>query len=246
MAYPTFFICKNDVFPNAKHKNMASSAIRHAGVALLTLFCCSQTNLRRKNRVSSCPTCQHILGQFDYQGIELARCAECYGLWFKDGQFREVKNVGFSKLSAPEELQEELQAEGPNSPPDEESELSCPDCQAKTLMPYSYAYSSDIQLHRCSKCHGIWADITALLRIEKLLSHYHESLEEAKSKALPLMMKVKNQIQQEEREQEEQKQKKKNVFNRFFGSRGSKSSKDSKNKKVQNIFDSDSDEDDNL
>ena len=193
--------------------------------------------------MSHCPTCKHTLLQFDYQGIELSRCAECQGVWFKDGQFREVKNLGFSELPGTEELLEELEAEDSNVPSAEEAELFCPDCPESVLMPYSYAYSSDIQLHRCTKCHGIWADTAALVRIEKLLNHYQESLEEAKSRVLPLMMKVKNQIQQEEREQEEQKQKKKGMFNRFFGSKGSKSPK---NKKVQNIFDNNDNNDDTL
>lgn len=188
--------------------------------------------------MSTCPTCQHTLLQFEYKGIELARCGECQGFWFKDGQFREVKGLGFSELPGTEALAEEAEAENAEIPPDEEIELSCPDCAESSLMPYSYAYSSNIQLHRCAKCHGIWAEAAALVQIERLLNHYQESLEEAKSKALPLMMKVKNRIQQEEREQEEQKQKKKGVLNRFFGSRGSKSSK---NKKIQNIFDNDDD-----
>ncbi len=181
--------------------------------------------------MSSCPRCQHTLVQFDYKGVELSQCVECRDVWFKNGQFREVKQSGFSELPGIEELQTELEVESSNSA--EDDSLPCPDCLESVLVPYSYAYSSDIQLQRCAQCHGILANAAALLRIEKLLNHYQESLEEAKSKALPLMMKVKNQIQQEEREQEEQKQKKKNVFNRFFGS------KDSKNKKVRNVFDDD-------
>ena len=190
--------------------------------------------------MSSCPKCQHTLRQFDYKNIELSRCVECRGFWFQDGQFREVKQIGFAELPDSEAAEEETEAESASSDSAEEPALVCPECEESFLMPYSYAYSSGIQLHRCAQCHGIWAENSALSRIEKLLNHYQESLEEAKSKALPLMMKVKDQIQQAEREQEKQKQKKKGVFNRLFGSRDSKNSK---NTKVQNIFDTDDDDD---
>jgi Zn-finger nucleic acid-binding protein len=174
----------------------------------------------------------------EYHSQELSHCPECFGFWFKDGQFREVKNIGFAGLPGAKERAEAPEEAGEQSESANEVEKACPECEESVLMPYSYAYSSGIQLHRCTKCHGIWADMEALLQIENLLSHYQESLEEAKSKALPLMMKVKNQIQQEELEQEEQ-QKKKGVFKRFFGSKATKSSK---SKKVQDIFDNDEDD----
>ena len=72
------------------------------------------------------------------------------------------------------------------------------------------------------------------MRIEHLLAGYKESLDEAKAKALPLMLKVKKQIQQEERaKEEEQKQRKKGLFNRLFGEKGTK------NRKIQDIFEND-------
>jgi len=63
------------------------------------------------------------------------------------------------------------------------------------------------------------------------LTGYKESLDEAKAKALPLMLKVKKQIQQEERvREEEQKQHKKGFFNRLFKQKGAK------NRKIEDIF----------
>lgn len=186
--------------------------------------------------MSTCPKCQQTLVQIDYKSIELLQCSDCQGFWFKDGQFREVKQFGFSEL--PGTISSEPELEDSSTSPSTSSEaLACPDCQDQPLAPYSYAYSSDIQLHRCAQCRGIWADYTELLRIEELLTGYQESLEEAKARALPLMLKVKNQIQKEE----EQKQKKKGVLNRIFGS------KSFKNRKIQNVFgDDDSDEDEHV
>ena len=114
----------------------------------------------------------------------------------------------------------------------------CPDC-TEPLAPYAYAYSSDIELYRCRHCQGIWADHADLLRIEELLTSYKESLDEAKAKALPLMLKVKKQIQQEERTREEERKRgKKGIFNRIFRQ------KESKNRKIQDVFDdTDSDDD---
>lgn len=183
--------------------------------------------------MSTCPNCQQTLVQIDYKNIELLQCSDCQGFWFKDGQFREVKQLGFSELPGTTPSQPE--SEDPSTSSSSLSEeLACPDCQDQLLVPYAYAYSSDIQLHRCAQCGGRWADYRELLRVEELLTGYQESLEEAKAKALPLMLQVKNQIQKEE----EQQQKKKGVLNRIFGS------KSFKNRKIQNVFEEDDGDED--
>jgi Zn-finger nucleic acid-binding protein len=189
--------------------------------------------------VSTCPKCQKTLLPFEYEGIELLKCSDCGGFWFKGGKFREVKQVGFSGLSGdmPPESLSAHSSQSSSAP----QEMMCPDCN-DPLVPYTYAYSSDIQLYRCTQCRGIWADHMNLLRIEELLTGYKESLDEAKAKALPLMLKVKKQIQQEERtKEEERKRRKKGVFNRLFGQ------KNSKNRKIENIFeDVDNDDDEKI
>lgn len=181
--------------------------------------------------MSICPKCQHELVVFEYEGIELLKCANCNGFWFREGKFREVKHFGFEGLAQPP-LPEKHSETLPESS-SESGELLCPDCRTP-LVSFTYAYSSDILLYRCPGCRGIWADYADLLRIEHLLVGYKESLDEAKAKALPLMLKVKKQIQQEERtKEEEQKQHRKGIFNRLFGEKGMK------NRKIQNIFESD-------
>ncbi len=177
--------------------------------------------------MSRCPTCQQELRFFEYKGIELLECSSCQGLWFKEGKFREVKQLGFSGLA--NGLSPETRSESESL--SDEKELICPDCE-EALLPYTYAYSSEIQLHRCSICQGIWVDSIDLLHIEKLLSGYKESLDEAKAKALPLMLKVKKQIQQEERskEEEQKRSKKHGLFNRIFRQ------KRPKDHKAQDIF----------
>ncbi len=186
--------------------------------------------------MNKCPKCENELLPFEYHALELLKCSNCHGFWFKDGKFRAVKQVGFSGLAA--DFPSESSSE-PSSELSSEQDLICPDCE-ELLLPFTYAYNSDVQLHRCTSCHGIWADASDLFRIEELLAVYKESLDEAKAKALPLMLNVKKQIQQEERTREkEQKQKKKpGLLGRFFGS------KHSNDRKVQNIFD-DIEKDDN-
>ena len=46
-----------------------------------------------------CPKCQHELLVVQYEGIELLKCAHCQGFWFREGKFREVKQLGFRKLA---------------------------------------------------------------------------------------------------------------------------------------------------
>ena len=179
--------------------------------------------------MSICPKCQHELLTVEYEGIELLKCADCQGFWFREGKFREIKQHGFQQLAETtlSEMDSETSRESSSSGM---QDMSCPVC-AEPLVPFTYAYSSDILLHRCSACHGIWADCRDLLRIEDLLTGYKESLDEAKAKALPLMLKVKKQIQQEERVKEEgQKQHKKGFFNRLFKQKGAK------NRKIEDIF----------
>lgn len=179
--------------------------------------------------MSICPKCQHELRIVDYEGIELLKCDDCQGFWFREGKFREAKQFGFERLAETilSEADSETSAAASSSAM---RDMSCPDCNAP-LVPFTYAYSSDILLHRCPACQGIWADCRDLLRIEELLTGYKESLDDAKAKALPLMLKVKKQIQQAERvREEEQKQHKKGFFNRLFKQKGGK------NRKIQNIF----------
>ncbi len=179
--------------------------------------------------MNTCPQCDQLLQPFLYHEIELLICETCHGAWFQEGTFRDVKHVGFAGLARDVGgAAETPPAEAAESSP--EVHLFCPECEVE-LIPFSYAYSSDIELHRCTRCRGIWAEAEDLLRIERLLAGYQESLEEAKAKAMPLMLNVKKQIQQEEKKrQEEQKRKNPGLFNRLFGR------KRAKNRKVQNIF----------
>lgn len=181
--------------------------------------------------MSTCPRCHQDLLQYDHAGISLLKCEKGEGFWFKDETFRQAKQIGFSKMSSKPPAESPSDQPPAESAVSEEESLSCPDC-AEPLSAYTYAYSSDIHLYRCMTCKGIWADVFALHQIDNLLAGYKESLEDAKAKALPLMLKVKQQIQQEEklREEEQKRKKKSGLFTRFFGQ------KDSKNRKIENIF----------
>lgn len=163
--------------------------------------------------MSKCPTCQTEFALISYEGQELLQCPRCRGFWFPNGQFKAIKQIGFSGLCSNDNSDQMPRKSAQNSP-----DLACPDCMRETLVAYNYAYSSEIQLHRCTACKGIWAEQRALADIEALLVNYQESLEEAKAKALPLMMEVKRQFQEQEeaREAERQKQKKPGLIGRLF------------------------------
>lgn len=171
--------------------------------------------------MNTCPKCQTALHQIEYQQLTLSQCERCSGFWFQEGQFRQVKSCGFSGLPgalSPKNVEAENQNETAQG--EEFASLFCPDCEIP-LAPYIYAYSSGIQLHRCSKCAGIWAAYDDLIRIEHLLSDYQESLEDAKSKVMPLMMKVKQQVQEEEQAREAEKRKS-SFFRRVFRQKSGK------------------------
>ncbi len=163
--------------------------------------------------MSTCPICKKTLAVISYEEKDLLQCLDCQGFWFTNGQFREVKQIGFSGLCANEHPEP-----APRNDPDNTPELTCPDCSDQILVAYNYAYSSDIQLHRCTACKGIWAEQQALSDIEALLANYQESLEEAKAKALPLMMEVKKKFTEEEeaREIKRNMKKKQGLFDKLF------------------------------
>lgn len=187
--------------------------------------------------MSVCPKCQNELTLVTYEDKELLQCIHCRGFWFKDGLFRKVKQIGFAGLCSNEDADT---ASEEASAIEDAGEISCPDC-AESLLAYNYAYSSHIQLHRCITCKGIWADAQALLAIDQLLMNYQESLEEAKAKAIPLMLEVKQQFEQKEKawEEERQRQKKHGLFGRFFGK------KRNRDRKIENIFEDIQDDDNN-
>ena len=168
--------------------------------------------------MSNCPKCEETLEVVSYEGKDVLRCLQCRGFWFSNGLFREVKQVGFAGLcdDEPSTQAADNNADGNNS--EDGEELACPDCSPQTLVAFNYAYSSEIQLHRCAVCKGIWANQSALADIERLLANYQESLEEAKAKALPLMMEVKRQFkaQEEALEAERRKKKKRGFIGKLF------------------------------
>jgi Zn-finger nucleic acid-binding protein len=178
--------------------------------------------------VNTCPKCHRELARVTYEGVELLKCSHCQGFWFKNGAFRRVKQIGFAGFCG--EASDESPGEG-SSEAQTAEDLLCPDCSIP-LSEYAYAYSSDIHLHRCSQCKGIWADCLALVAIDQLLNSYQESLDEAKAKAIPLMLEVKEQIQREElaRKEEQKFRKKRGLFNRLFGK------KEPQQKTIEDIF----------
>lgn len=163
--------------------------------------------------MSVCPVCKTALQLVSYEEKELWQCSQCRGFWFLDGQFRDVKQMGFAALCSADES-----SQAAHSASDDGAEPMCPDCVNQPLVAYNYAYSSDILLYRCTACKGIWAEQQALTEIEALLENYQESLEEAKAKAMPLMMEVKRQFQEQEeaREAARQKRRKQGLMGRFF------------------------------
>jgi Zn-finger nucleic acid-binding protein len=178
--------------------------------------------------VSVCPKCQRELILFTYEGVELLKCSECLGFWFREGTFREIKRIGFAGLHTGNGVKV-------SSDPDEETspqqDLYCPECAQQLLSTYRYAYSSDIELYRCTQCKGIWADDRDLIDIEHLLANYQESLDEARAKALPLMLKVKKQFQEEEEAREEAKKAgKQSLLTKWFRR------KNPEHRKIDDIF----------
>jgi Zn-finger nucleic acid-binding protein len=127
-----------------------------------------------------------------YQDVLLYKCPTCKGFWFPESRFGQVKNIGFEGLK-------DVDTPSQQNVKDLDSAGSslCPQCQT-LLTGFTYAYSSGIQLYHCKNCNGIWAGQAQMLAISQVLNNYKESLEEARLKALPLLLKVKEDLEKKE------------------------------------------------
>jgi membrane associated rhomboid family serine protease/Zn-finger nucleic acid-binding protein len=102
-------------------------------------------------------------------------CSRCAGVWFDIGELRRYLHYLLET--------EPIRAKTPVlfEPPDAMSGWRvnsavdpgklCPDCH-KPLIPFNYAYDSNIFLDKCPECEGIWAEESELLAVTKHLKFH--------------------------------------------------------------------------
>lgn len=100
-----------------------------------------------------CPACfKQLTPEIEF-GIELNECTHCGGIWFDEGELRQLRQFGENAV---------VELDLAVSPSGEKIEIreknrQCPLCSIY-LDRYKYDYSSTIELDSCSECGGIWVD----------------------------------------------------------------------------------------
>ena len=124
-----------------------------------------------------CPRCRSVLRVVEYDGIQVEVCSDCRGEWLHaeelekivehhDHVFSDRDITALESVSHPVTAFEEQ----------DRDILNCPHCETIEMERFNYADASDLQLHKCPECGGIWADKDQLEKVEELVDGWKESL----------------------------------------------------------------------
>ena len=121
--------------------------------------------MRRKNQLLQCPSCQVELNLIRMAGIDLDLCQVCTGVWFDKGEITEFVQKA-SENQRSQSFQELFrQIKNKSGKPRNRRFVDCPVCHA--MMLQKPLQGTPLRLDFC-KHHGIWADYQqcmALLRV---------------------------------------------------------------------------------
>jgi Zn-finger nucleic acid-binding protein len=94
-------------------------------------------------------------------GAVIERCYACQGLWF------DHKEIGVFKRSLDRfDLSRLRILEHPPRPHGYQVAL-CPRCE-EVLVESSYGYNTDVRVHRCLKCQGLWLPVHEMVGFVEL------------------------------------------------------------------------------
>ena len=116
-----------------------------------------------------CPRCHLPLKPDRYEGVNVHRCAECWGYWLDRGEFTRITTVREFVFSEQERkaIVEHAHARGTGAKPDADGVIACPRC-AKEMEKIHFNVKAPITVDRCPS-HGIWLD-THELKLAQVLA----------------------------------------------------------------------------
>ncbi len=100
----------------------------------------------------NCPRCQLELVPGDVQGVEVARCRDCGGIWFDEEGFRAAKELADPSVAW---LEVDLWKEHERFALGSRKE-ACPQCDG-TMAALRYGDTA-VEIDVCPACRGIWLD----------------------------------------------------------------------------------------
>jgi len=105
-----------------------------------------------------CPQCgQEMEPQRRPPVARVDHCPACHGLWLVHGDLKQLLHARFSERADPRAF---LDAE--------RTELLCPDCK-RPLFERRFMPRSDIRVHQCVECAGIFLEAGKLERLRQLV-----------------------------------------------------------------------------
>ncbi len=113
--------------------------------------------------IRNCPDCKQQMAVRVYDGVSLDLCEACAGIWFDDGELRQLIQTDPVALTS---LEESAAKNAVESAP--ATGRRCPSC-ARVLDRYRYLYDSPLELDRCDACQGIWVEDGELAKMQSIL-----------------------------------------------------------------------------
>ena len=138
-----------------------------------------------------CPRCRSVLRVVEYDGIQIEVCSDCRGEWLHAEELEKLVEHHDHVFSARDIAALET-VNRPLTPMEEQDRdiLNCPHCETIEMERFNYADASDLQLHKCPECGGIWADKDQLEKVEELVDGWKASLTEDTAKYGPILKKI--------------------------------------------------------
>jgi len=97
-----------------------------------------------------CPKCKHYMKSIEFEGIQVERCTECYGIWFDRFELQDLKVLSGSEvidMGDPELGKQQ----------NRNTEVMCPRCEI-LMTPESDKRQAHIHFERCPECKGVYFD----------------------------------------------------------------------------------------
>lgn len=122
-----------------------------------------------------CPSCNSSLRREKSQTVEFDICPQCRGIWVSAEQFRAMAAM----VAAEEQVESSVKLIfKPRKvlqplPKNEVLARNCPQRHA-AMKEFNYAYDSNVFLHKCEQCKGIWLGPNEIIDIARHIQYNPE------------------------------------------------------------------------
>jgi Zn-finger nucleic acid-binding protein len=138
-----------------------------------------------------CPRCFSVLTVLEYAGFQVEVCSECRGEWLHAEELQKIVEHHDHVLSAKEIASLEAVSKPVTSLEDQDRDvLNCPHCETIELERFNYADTTDLLLHKCPECGGVWADKEQLEKLDELVEGWKDCLNQDAAKYAPVLKKI--------------------------------------------------------